>query len=126
MIFIGGIDAKQAEIGQFHKVLCPSCKESHPMTLYKNYYFFHFFFLPLFKWNVKYAATCHGCHALMDVTSEKGKALEKGQIYDIDTADLTLLEAGHKKPSLCWNCHREVESGFKFCPHCGETIEHLM
>jgi len=122
MIFIGGVDAKQSEIGQFDSVLCPHCQEKYPMTLYKTYYFFHVFFLPIFKWNLKYLLTCHGCHAILVLASEKGKALEKGYVHDVDIADLTVLEAGEAKPSRCESCQCEVDAGFKFCPHCGVEV----
>jgi len=120
MLFIGGIDSKQAEVGQFDAVECPHCGEKHAMTLYKNYYFFHFFFLPLFKWSVKYLVTCHGCHAILALSEDKGKALEKGTVHDIAPADLAVVEEGTAKASLCLNCHREVDPHFTYCPHCGE------
>jgi len=122
MIFIGGVDAKQSEIGEFDSVHCPHCQQNHPMSLYKSYYFFHFFFLPLFKWSTKYIITCHGCHSLMGLSSEKGKALERGRTHDVDPADLTMVAPGRTKPVPCPNCRGDVDADFQFCPHCGERV----
>ncbi|MCL1950063.1 MAG: zinc ribbon domain-containing protein [Turicibacter sp.] len=123
MLFIGGIDAQQQEIGQFDSVRCLHCGENHAMDLVKTFYYFHFFFLPLFKWNVKYLVTCGGCQAVMAVPSDVGKDLENGKSHDIDPADLTILQEGHAKRSHCSNCSHEVSSEYAYCPHCGEKME---
>ena len=54
MFFIGifGIDKKNEEIKALHDTECRECS-GHSCTLYREYYRFHFFFIPLITWGRK-------------------------------------------------------------------------
>ena len=90
MFFIGvfGIDNKEKEIKILNNFCCKNCNESSEAKLIKTYSFFHFFFLPLFKWNEKYYVICNGCNSIFNIDKEKGKAIERGEKSEISYWDL--------------------------------------
>ena len=71
MFFIGvfGIDNKEKEIKILNNFCCKNCNESSEAKLIKTYSFFHFFFLPLFKWNEKYYVICNGCNSIFNISA---------------------------------------------------------
>ena len=122
MFFIGGIDAKQKEVGHFLSVSCPHCKESHPMTLHKSYFRLHVFFLTLWKWHFSYGVTCHNCYALAKVSSEKGMRLEREEESDLNLSEMEIFLPGKELFRKCLKCSANVTTDYKFCPACGEKL----
>lgn len=121
MFFIGifGIETKQKEIKRISECLCKECRTGE-LILYKQFNMFHFFFIPLFKWGVKYYLVCKDCNTVYEISMEKGKAVEEDR-EDITYWDLKVLQRGNVKVH-CSNCNREVNEEFEYCPHCGSKI----
>jgi rRNA maturation endonuclease Nob1 len=94
--------------------------------------FFHFFFIPLFRWNEKYYVKCNGCNSIYEFSKEKGKRLEKGEDLEVVYWDLKTIENeyGHQYneninsiyKNSCEHCGKSLESKFEYCPYCGEKI----
>ena len=101
MFFIGvfGIETKDKELMQLDEVLCPTCHQSHPMKLYQHYQVFHFFFIPLIKWNMTYYVACSHCQNISTLNREKGISLEKGETSDLTYWDLNPLPS-EQSPTL--------------------------
>ena len=72
MFFIGifGIDKKNEELRALYDTECGECS-GKSCTLYKEYYRFHFFFIPLFTWGRKYRIVCESCGSVYSVQEEK-------------------------------------------------------
>lgn len=125
MFFIGifGIENKNKEIKVLNNFCCKNCNISNGAMLIKSYTFFHFFFIPIFKWNEEYYVICNGCKSSFGISKEKGKAIERGEDVEIsywDLKDNNINDNYFKKQ--CTKCNRELEKDFEYCPYCGEKI----
>ena len=56
MFFIGifGVHQTEKQLGNYNNVICPSCGSFTRLQIFKRYTYFHIFFIPVFKWNIKY------------------------------------------------------------------------
>lgn len=128
MFFIGvfGIENKEEEIKILNNLSCKNCNLIVTGRLIKVFNFFHFFFIPLFKWNEKYYVVCDSCKSIYSVSNEKGKSIEHGENINITYWDLQEIDNEYHnnncKSKICLNCGNEVEANFKYCPHCGAKI----
>jgi len=122
MFFIGifGISQKEKDFGRV-ETRCKSCNLQF-LRIVKSYSYFHFFFLPVFKWNVQYYAICDSCHIVYGISNDKGEAIEKGYKEVLSYWDLKEASSYHSHENRCPSCHREVEGDFQFCPYCGERL----
>lgn len=127
MFFIGifGVENKNKEIKILDNISCKICKGTVTGKLIKNYNFFHFFFIPLFKWNETYYVKCTGCKSLYTISKDKGKAIENGENIEITYWDLQEVNIQYNsndyfRENICLRCGREIDSNFTYCPHCGE------
>lgn len=132
MFFIGvfGIENKNKEIKDLNNLNCKKCNSTIQGKLIKSFDFFHFFFIPLFKWNEKYYVLCNRCKCLYSIPKEKGKAIENGEEVNIAYWDLQEIyldtNANFNGISCnmerCTNCGERVKRNFKYCPYCGKEI----
>lgn len=129
MFFIGvfGMQNKQEVIKTIDNISCLRCRENVSGKLIKEYSFFHFFFIPLFKWNESYYLVCNNCNAVYGISKEKGKGIEKGEdinitYWDLQNTDFSSSNHNYQNGSVCPRCGRAIESNFDFCPYCGEKI----
>ncbi|SDY47175.1 zinc-ribbon family protein [Proteiniborus ethanoligenes] len=122
MFFIGifGIETKEKKIKDLSNLYCKSCKDEHNGQLIKTYTYFHFFFIPILKWNESYYILCDNCNAIYQISKEKGKGVERGE--EVTYWDLKELKS-HNIKRLCPWCHKESEDNFLFCPYCGRKLE---
>ena len=130
MFFIGifGIRNKQKEIKFVDNIQCRNCDKGLGGKLIKTFNFFHFFFIPLFKWNEKYYIICSGCNSAYEIPKDKGKRAEKGEDIEITYWDLKPAEAiyyndNYSATYRCDHCRGIVESNFEYCPYCGTKIK---
>lgn len=131
MFFIGifGIENKDKEIKIIDNVNCKICDSATKGKLIKNYSFFHFFFIPLFKWNENYYIVCSECNSLYTISKEKGKAIENGDNIEISYWDLQEVDNEHNNDNgyyeikRCTYCGEQIKSQFKYCPHCGRQTK---
>lgn len=125
MFFIGifGIESKEKEIKAIDKLSCKSCNRITRGKLIKSYSFFHFFFLPIFKWNEEYFVICEECNTLFSISKDKGKALERGEDGEITYWDLKEVNQYHEYNIGCSNCGKIVSSNYKYCPYCGNKMK---
>lgn len=103
---------------------CKECSITTSGKLVKDFSFFHFFFIPLFKWNETYYVICDRCSTVYRISKEKGKSIERGEISEVSYWDLE--EVGKNNYSgirKCTRCGAEVDNSFMYCPYCGEKID---
>ena len=129
MFFIGvfGIENKQKIIKTIDNIQCRYCNMSTNGKLIKEYDYFHFFFIPLFKWNESYYVVCNNCNSIYSIPKEKGKAVENGEDIQITYWDLKEAHSPYDNnfyggSTICTRCGKAVEADFDFCPYCGEKI----
>ncbi|AWK51516.1 zinc-ribbon domain-containing protein [Clostridium beijerinckii] len=129
MFFIGifGIENKDKEIKSLNNISCKKCNMTVTGNLIKNFDFFHFFFIPIFKWNEKYYVVCDKCKSVYIIPKDKGKAIEHGEnieisYWDVQEAYTDGYSNNYYDENKCKNCGAKVDSKFKYCPHCGAKI----
>ncbi|MDI3481892.1 MAG: hypothetical protein PWQ97_1547 [Tepidanaerobacteraceae bacterium] len=119
MFFIGifGIQNKERLIKQFDNIICPACGRLSRAELMEYYTYFHFFFIPLFKWNRKYFLRLRCCGSLFEVEEEYTKEIIQGGEIDFDKLKKVGSAGGY-----CPNCGNFVNPGYNFCPYCGTKL----
>lgn len=127
MFFIGvfGVDNKEKEVKIINNLTCKNCSISNKGRLIKTFTFFHFFFIPLFKWNENYYVICDGCNSIYSISREKGKAIESGEYLEITYWDLNEVNnRGENYYSIkrCSKCNKQLDTSFEYCPYCGEKL----
>lgn len=116
MFFIGifGIEPKNKTIKEFNNTICPTCDRLTKAELVQTYTCFHFFFLPLFKWNFKYYIRFICCNSIYEV--DEGYVDE---LKNSDTIDVNRLKKMSFNKNICPECGNYVNPDFSYCPHCG-------
>lgn len=125
MFFIGifGIETKDQEIGPLTPISCPKCHQTVPMTLFKHYYVFHFFFIPLIKWKMTYYVVCSSCRTIALIDKEKGQAIESGELSHLTYWDLEPMPSPIASAlTYCKHCGQQMDPTYDYCPHCGTPI----
>ncbi|MCE5221479.1 MAG: zinc ribbon domain-containing protein [Clostridium sp.] len=129
MFFIGvlGIENKDKEIKILNNISCKKCNKTVSGKLIKNFDFFHFFFIPIFKWNEKYYVVCDQCKSVYIIPKDKGKTIEHGENVEISYWDLQEMHTdnynnNYYEENICANCRKKIDRKFKYCPHCGAKI----
>jgi len=79
--------------------------------------FFHFFFVPLYRWNFEYFLQCRGA-ALLKLKKAAGERVWKSPREGIATRDVE-EEQGM---TTCPVCGRGLEADYSYCPGCGKKI----
>lgn len=120
MFFIGifGVDNKVEEIKNTLNINCNHC-DKQSLSLLKTYNRFHFFFIPLFKWKIKYYIKCNSCDSVYEISNEKGEKIEK-EGYDLNYWDMkNAHEVYVSQEIVCSQCNNVIDKKFKYCPNCG-------
>lgn len=129
MFFIGvfGIENKEKIIKETQRIYCKGCNDYIEGKIIKVYSFFHFFFIPLFKWNEKYYVIYNNCNHVYSISKEKGKSIEHDESYEISYWDLKDFQGANYENNnainnKCFRCGRELERDYIYCPYCGGKI----
>lgn len=124
MFFIGifGIESKEKKIKEAPNIFCKACNREEAGQLIKTYNYFHFFFIPIFKWSESYYVLCNNCSTVYEIAKEKGKNIERGEGPDLTYWDLREINRGNSI-KICKSCNHQVEDKFLYCPYCGNRIE---
>lgn len=124
MFFIGvfGVESKEKIIKELNNLECKKCLHNLSGNLIKRYTYFHFFFIPIFKWNEEYFIICNNCSCLYRIAKEKGKNIELGKEENITYWDLNDEVYNHNE-NICNNCKIKVHSEYQYCPYCGNKLK---
>lgn len=124
MFFIGifGIEHREKIIKEINNLTCKRCLQNVTGKLVKQYDYFHFFFIPIFKWHEEYYLICENCSCVFKVSKEKGKSIERDNDIEINYWDLK-EEENTWREKICPGCGREVDSQYSYCPYCGNRIK---
>ena len=123
MFFIGifGIHQTEKPIGTYNNAICPACGGFTRFEIFKSYTYFHIFFIPTFRWNIKYYVKTACCGSIYELDPDIGKQYEKDQNPRIDNEHLrpTYRYSPFKS---CSDCKAKVESRYSYCPYCGKRL----
>lgn len=98
---------------------CDTCQHEGTIELIKTYQCFRLFFIPLFKWQVKYYLK-HSCGGQVEINEEVALKILHGMI------STEHLHMEHGQPSQannrwCPHCGKALEPQFEYCPYCGKS-----
>lgn len=94
---------------------CQTCEQMGELELIKAYQCFRLFFIPLFKWHVKYYLR-HSCGAQVEISEEVAMHIMSGKV------DLSTMYFSHKveNTNTCKYCGQSLQGDFEYCPYCGK------
>jgi hypothetical protein len=121
MFFFGifGVQSGQKPVGTFNNIVCPGCRALSRLEIIKTYDYFHIFFIPVHRWNIRYFAKDPCCGRIFELDPAIGRQYEQGLTPDITEAHLSPV--GHPASSaICSQCGSRLESNFSYCPFCGQ------
>ncbi|HWQ74560.1 MAG TPA: zinc ribbon domain-containing protein [Syntrophomonas sp.] len=123
MFFVGifGIEQGKQQIGVYNNTVCPVCHALTSFKIYKSYSCFHVFFIPTFKWDVKYFIKSACCSHISALDPAIGQQYEAGRHPEIEKEHLqpVNLPYGYK---TCAICGTSVDPRYHFCPNCGQKL----
>jgi len=117
MFFFGifGIQQKDRSIKEFDNIICPDCGRLTRAELRESYTYFHFFFIPLIKWNRQCFLQLRCCGSLYMVDSDYVDELKRSENVDFDR-----LRKMQIPGNVCPNCGSFLNPNFFYCPFCGQ------
>ena len=121
MFFFGimGIGSGAKPAGEV-SVVCPLCGGQIMMNVARSYSYFHFFFIPLFKFGVQYFATCPNCASVFAIDKALGDEIRQGTVTSISQYDLHMMK--NNRDGLCPKCGHRNPAGSTFCNRCGHGL----
>lgn len=119
MFFIMGSDAKIQQLGPVGAV-CSCCGQTLTFSLCKSFSYIHLFFIPVFRYHLRYIATCPGCASVYEVAPEAGKAAEKGKLAVLPMEAMTLVQS--HRGGGCPHCGASNPAGSAYCNRCGGRL----
>jgi len=123
MFFFGifGIHQAAKPTGRQHQGICPACGRLTRFEIIKTYSYFHLFFIPLFRWNVRYLLKSACCGSVFLLDGEISRQLENGEAPEIREENLQPLQPGGPG-KICPRCRAAVNPAYAYCPHCGQSL----
>jgi hypothetical protein len=123
MFFIAffGIQDKDNYIGTYNNIVCSSCGKLARYEIHKTYRYFHIFFIPVFRWNVKYIAKASCCGCIYELDTLIGKEFEKNPETEIRKENLRPVH-NYLPFKYCSDCKTDVPAEFNYCPYCGRNL----
>ncbi|MDD3767173.1 MAG: zinc ribbon domain-containing protein [Eubacteriales bacterium] len=124
MFFIAffGVQDKEKYIGTYNNIVCPSCEKLARYEIHKVYRYFHIFFIPIFRWNVRYVVKTSCCSCLYELDPFVGKEFEKNPATQIKKENLRRIN-NYSPFKHCLNCSADVPAEFSYCPYCGGKLQ---
>lgn len=121
MFFIMGISQKEKKLSFDQLSVCKCCGRYGHIEVFMTYTYLMFFFIPLFKWNIRYYVKISCCGAVSEISKDMGRAIERGEITSINIEELN-FNGGDGDIKRCHYCGYVTNEDFKYCPKCGKPI----
>jgi hypothetical protein len=128
MFFIGvfGVETREKELNDIQNIVCKSCGSMSSYKFIKTYNHFHFFFIPIYKWKVRYYLISRCCSNIFEIPYELGREIEEGRNGEIHDEDLTnIVLCSDSENAICPSCRNCIESRYVYCPYCGMKLDNL-
>jgi len=93
---------------------CDTCQLTGEINLIKTYQCLRLFFIPIFKWQVKYYLK-HSCGGQTELTEEIALGLLYGSI-SIENIHMSHIKQNRM---FCEKCGKQLNAEFDYCPYCG-------
>ena len=116
-----GVENKDEFIGTCNNAVCPSCGGLGYYEVHKSYTCLHVFFVPTFKWNVRYFVKASCCGAVFELEPVVGKRFERDRTTEIRDENLKRINV-RQNFKYCPKCRANVAPEYRFCPYCGGKL----
>lgn len=118
MFFFGifGIGNKVKDIKEFNNCICVCGRYSH-LKLFKEYSYFHFFFIPLFTWGRRYYLEDRSCGRVFEVPPDY-----RGELLRSSNIDFSRLQEVKMPFRVCPGCGKYSDANYQYCPYCGREL----
>ena len=123
MFFVGGAGNQSKDLGRRTVQQCPGCGSFLGLELIRTNGYIHLFFIPVFRYDVRYYLTCPSCGRTYELSREDGRALEQNP--DLALPADRLIPTGNRPFSqtrFCPSCGAQTGPGDRFCRHCGHPL----
>ncbi|MFZ3132907.1 MAG: zinc ribbon domain-containing protein [Desulfosporosinus sp.] len=123
MFFIGIFGVKEVlkPIGTYNNVICPACNVLTRFEIFRIYSYFHIFFIPTFRWNMRYYSKSACCDSIYVLDTIIGQQYVNGRTPEIKNEYLRPVNQC-LPDRTCSNCGAKVELEHSFCPYCGRRL----
>jgi hypothetical protein len=125
MFFFGifGVDYKEKEVKIIKNIICKACGQLSSYVLLTTYNYFHFFFIPIFKWNKRYYLKDRCCSSVFEISEETFDKINEKESVEINDNELKEVKnSSYNEVIICKNCGRRADSHFEYCPYCGSKL----
>lgn len=122
MIFIGGIANGQKRLDFHQAIICKACGRYSSLSVFMEYTYFSFFFIPIFKWNKHYYAVFDCCGAVYSIPPHLGHDIEQGDAVTLHEEDFQFTGDYTPKATYCTHCGFPLHTDYVYCPKCGRKI----
>ena len=124
MFFIMGISQGEKRLSFHQTMVCKVCGKFGRLEVFMTYTYFTLFFLPIFRWNVKYYATAACCGSVYLLNKDLGKKIARGEAVTLTDEDLTntVHQSNYGGDLRCSRCGYQCSSDFIYCPKCGNRL----
>lgn len=116
-----GTSAKKESVGSV-SFYCPHCNSNQTMSVFKDYNYFHIFFVPIFKFSTEYYGICEMCKTEYYIDNQTGKLLDKGLLTSIDSSSFKEKQAFRDYTPVCPVCHNKIDKNDVYCRKCGYKL----
>lgn len=113
LIGIFGVSSKEEE-----KKLNFEIEDCSNSIIIQQYQMFHFFFVPIFKWNRRYFIKCDNSK-LLELKEQKGYEVWNGSSRTVSCWDYKVIYEEKK----CPDCGAVIKGEYVYCPKCGTKIK---
>lgn len=101
---------------------CSHCNSKQVLSIFKDYNYFHIFFIPIFKFSVHYDGVCTKCKTEYYIDNETGKLLDKGLLTSIDSSSLKEKQCFKGYTPVCPVCNNKIDHDDVYCRKCGYKL----
>ncbi|HOQ07903.1 MAG TPA: zinc ribbon domain-containing protein [Clostridiales bacterium] len=124
MFFVAffGIQDKDQYIGTYNNVVCPSCGSLTRYEIHRTYRYLHIFFIPTFRWNIRYIVRTPCCGSVYELDPLVGREFERNPGIEIRPENLRRIDR-YMLFRYCPNCRIDVPAEFSYCPYCGGRLQ---
>lgn len=118
MFFIVGLTPNSWQLPFQQQGICPVCGRMARFEVWATANCLTLFFLPVCRFGKRYTLVSSCCGASCELPSALGKAVERGEIAELNLAQMEFYGGGKRCPA----CGAEADPSFRFCPHCGAPL----
>lgn len=123
MFLIFGISNGEKRLEFNQTMICSRCGQFGRLELFMTYKYFSLFFIPIFKWGIRYYAKSTCCNRVYEIDRELGRRIKRGETIELSEHELHDMRGTDAHfTERCPICSYPVTHEFDYCPKCGRKL----